>query len=241
MSEAGSIRDGKAPEGRPLILVVDDDPGLLKLVAHCMQAEGYRVVTAADGQRALQLVEDEHLSLILLDIMMPGMDGLALCKRLREFSDVPVIMLTARGQVEDVVLGLDCGADDYVVKPFDTHELLARVSAVLRRARPPEALSQASVTSGDLHIDFARHLVTLKGIEVRLTPTEYRLLALLASNAGRVVTQDHLLHAVWGPEYSGETHILQVAVARLRKKIGDEAASARYLTTRSGIGYSFKG
>lgn len=205
-----------------------------------MQAEGYRVVTAADGLRALQVVDEERPSLILLDIMMPGMDGLSLCKRVREFSDVPVIMLTARGQVEDVVLGLDCGADDYVVKPFAADELLARVGAVLRRARPPEALTHASVTCGDLRIDFAQHMVTVNGSEVHLTPTEYRLLALLASNAGRVITQAHLLQEVWGPEYAGEMHILQVAVARLRRKIGDEAASPRYVTTRSGIGYSFK-
>lgn len=228
------------PHRKPSILVIDDDPGLLKLVSRNLELEDYQVITAIDGETGLQLIEDEEPALVLLDIMMPGLDGFQVCERVRQFSEVPIIMLTAKGRAEDIVHGLDTGADDYVIKPFDTNELLARVKAVLRRAKFPEEMPQPPFTSGELCIDFSQHRVTIAGKEVMLTPTEYRILCLLARNAGRVITRDHLLTEVWGWEYRGSTHILQVAVARLRKKIGGDPSNPKYIITRPGIGYTFK-
>ena len=228
------------PHRKPVILVVDDDPGILKLVSLNLELEGYQVLTASDGKSALQIVENDQPTLVILDIMMTGMDGFQVCQRIREFSEVPIIMLTAKGRVEDVIHGLDVGADDYVVKPFSTDELLARVRAVLRRARFPEEMPQPPFNSGDLTIDFSRHQVSIDEAEVVLTPTEYRILCMLARNAGKALTQDQLLTEVWGQEYCGDTHILQVAVARLRKKLDDEPGSPKYILTRPGIGYMFK-
>ena len=225
---------------KPLILVVDDDRGLLKLVRRDLELEDYGVITASDGKTGLQLIEDEEPTLIILDVMMPGLDGFQVCERTRDFSAVPIIMLTAKSRLQDVVNGLDIGADDYVIKPFGTDELLARVKAVLRRSKFPEQMVQPPFTSGNLHIDFAQHRVTLGEKEVILTPTEYRLLCLLACNAGRVLTQDQLLTEVWGWQYHGDVHILQVAVNRLRKKIEDDPNNPKYIATRSGIGYIFK-
>ncbi len=228
------------PHRKPVILVVDDDPGILKLVSLNLELEGYQVLTANEGKAALQIAENDQPTLVILDIMMAGMDGFQVCQRVREFSEVPIIMLTAKGRVEDVIHGLDVGADDYVVKPFSTDELLARVRAVLRRARFPEEMPQPPFTSGDLTIDYSRHQVSINETEVVLTPTEYRILCMLARNAGKALTQDQLLTEVWGQEYCGDTHILQVAVARLRKKLGDEPGSPKYILTRPGIGYMFK-
>ncbi len=228
------------PHRKPLILVVDDDPGILKLVSANLDLEGYQVVTARDGKAAIEVVENQQPTLVVLDIMMPGIDGFQTCQGIREFSEVPIIMLTAKGRAEDVIQGLNVGADDYVIKPFSTEELLARVRAVLRRAKFPEEMPQPPFTSGNLSIDFARHQVTIGEEEVMLTPTEYRILCLLARNSGRTITQDQLLTEVWGQEYCGDTHILQVAVARLRKKIQDDPGNPKYIVTRPGIGYTFK-
>jgi len=228
------------PHRKPVILVVDDDPGILKLVSLNLELEGYQVLTATEGKAALQTIENDQPTLVILDIMMAGMDGFQVCQRVREFSEVPIIMLTAKGRVEEVIHGLDVGADDYVVKPFSTDELLARVRAVLRRARFPEEMPQPPFSAGDLIIDFSRHQVNINDTEVVLTPTEYRILCMLARNAGKALTQDQLLTEVWGQEYCGDTHILQVAVARLRKKLGDEPSSPKYILTRPGIGYMFK-
>lgn len=225
---------------KSLIIVVDDDPGILKLVSLNLQLEGFRVVTAADGKEAVQLVHDEQPALVLLDIMMPVMDGFQACERIREFSEVPIIMLTAKGGIEDVVRGLDTGADDYVVKPFSINELVARVKAVLHRTKFPQEMPQPSFASGDLNIDFAQHQVKIGDSEIVLPPTEYRILCLLARNAGRVITHEQLLTEVWGREYRGDTHILQVAIARLRKRLGDDPGNPKYIATRPGIGYTFK-
>ncbi|MCX5999233.1 MAG: response regulator transcription factor [Chloroflexi bacterium] len=228
------------PSRKPLILVIDDDRGLQKLARRSLELEGYRVIIAGDGPTGLQLVEDEEPALVILDIMMPGMDGFQVCERVRQFSDVPIVMLTAKGRLEDVVHGLDVGADDYVTKPFSTDELMARVKAVLRRSRFPEEMPQPAFACGKLGIDFSHHRVTVDGKEVLLTPTEYRLLCLLAANAGKVLTQDQLLTEVWGWQYRGDIHILQVAINRLRKRIGDDPNNPRYIATRSGIGYMCK-
>jgi DNA-binding response OmpR family regulator len=227
------------PSRKPLILVVDDDPKILKLMKRDLQLEGYRVATATGGRIALQLIEDEEPDLVILDIMMPDMDGLQVFQRVRQFSQVPIIMLTAKAQSEDVIHGLEAGAEDYVVKPFSVDVALARVKAVLRRTKFPEEQPQSPLTSGKLCIDVAQHAVRLAGNEIKLTPTEYRLLCLLARNAGKVIPTDRLLTEVWGWQYRGDTHLLQVAINRLRKKIKDNPSSPRYIATRSGIGYIF--
>jgi DNA-binding response OmpR family regulator len=223
----------------PLVVVADDDPGTLRLVSLNLQMEGFRVMTAADGKEAVKLVRDEQPTLALLDIMMPVMDGFKACERIREFSEVPIIMLTVKGGVDDVVRGLDLGADDYVVKPFSVNELVARVKAVLHRNRFPQEVPQPAFASGDLFIDFSQHQVKIADREILLTPTEYRVLCLLARNAGRILTYEQILTGVWGREYRSDTRVLQVLMGRLRKQLGDSADMPKYITTRPGVGYSF--
>lgn len=226
---------------KPLIVAADDDPQLLRLVTRNLQLDGYDVVAASDGQQAIERIEEKLPDLIILDVMMPKLDGFAVTERVREFSAVPIVIVTARGQDQDKIRGLDLGADDYLTKPFSVEELLARVRAVLRRsqlsAQSGAQGARSTLTIGDLTIDFAQHLVSLCGKEVELTPVEYRLLAYLAQNAGRVVTQDLLLEHVWGEEYTGESHLLQVNVNRLRRKIERDPSRPRYLLTKMGVGY----
>jgi len=230
------------PAKKTTILAADDDPQILRLVTRNLQFDGYEVIAASDGQAALEQIEAHSPDLVLLDIMMPRMDGFTVTQRVREFSAVPIIILTARGQDQDKIHGLDLGADDYLTKPFSVEELLARVRAVIRRsqlsadAHGPHGLS-ATTTIGELEVDYVQHLVTMCGREVSLTPTEYRILAYLAQNAGRVVTQDLLLEHVWGLEYAGESHMLQVNINRLRRKIEDDHTHPRYLLTKVGVGY----
>lgn len=223
------------------VITADDDPQLLRLIARNLEFEDYEVNTASDGESALEQIERQVPDLVLLDVMMPKMDGFTVCKRVREFSTVPIIIITARGQDQDKVKGLDLGADDYLTKPFSVEELLARVRAVLRRTqfRTEEASNgrATSVTIGELVVDYAQHLVTLRGKELTLTPTEYRLLAYLAQNVGRVITQDLLLEHVWGTDYLGESHMLQVNVNRLRRKLEVDPSRPQYLKTKVGIGY----
>lgn len=223
------------------IVTADDDPQLLRLIARNLEFEGYEVGTASNGELALEQIERTNPDLVLLDVMMPRMDGFTVCQQVREFSTVPIIIITARGQDQDKVKGLDLGADDYLTKPFSVEELLARVRAVLRRTqfRSDEATSGRTTTIviGDLTIDYAQHLVRLSGQEVTLTPTEYRLLVYLAQNAGRVLTQDLLLEHVWGADYIGESHMLQVNVNRLRRKLEADPTHPQYLKTKVGIGY----
>ena len=230
------------PAKRTTILTADDDPQLLRLVSRNLELEDYEVITASNGQQALEMIESQMPDLVLLDVMMPKMDGFTVCQRVRAFSAVPIILITARGQDQDKVRGLDLGADDYLTKPFSVDELLARVRAVLRRAQfsagePTQAMN-ATATIGDLVIDYRQRLVAVAGQEVVLTPTEYRLLAYLAQNAGRIVTQDLLLERIWGAEYVGESHMLQVNINRLRRKIEVDPAQPRYILTRIGVGYS---
>ena len=229
------------PAKRTTIVAADDDPQLLRLVTRNLQLEGYEVIAASDGQQALEEIEHSIPDVVLLDVMMPRLDGFTVCQRVREFSAVPIIIVTARGQDQDKIRGLDLGADDYLTKPFNVDELLARVRAVLRRAQfaPAESAQglQSTITIGDMTIDFAQHLVTMSRREVPLTPIEYRLLAYLAQNAGRVITQDLLLEHVWGAEYLGESHMLQVNVNRLRRKVEADPAHPRYVLTKVGVGY----
>jgi DNA-binding response OmpR family regulator len=221
------------------ILTVDDDPQLLRLVVRNLQFEGYEVLEASNGEQALEQIERHEPDLVLLDVMMPKMDGFAVCSRVREFSTVPIIVVTARGQEQDKVRGLELGADDYLTKPFSVEELLARVRAVLRRAQltTNDHVQAGSTTIGELTIDYMQHLVTMAGREVLLTSIEYRILSYLAQHAGRVVTQDLLLEHVWGKEYVGESHMLHVNINRLRRKIEPDPMHPRYILTKVGIGY----
>jgi DNA-binding response OmpR family regulator len=229
------------PAKKTTVVAADDDPQLLRLVTRNLQLEGYDVIAVSDGQQALTQIEQQVPSLVLLDVMMPKMDGFTVCHRVREFSTVPIIIVTARGQDQDKVRGLDLGADDYLTKPFSVDELLARVRAVLRRtqftAKDSSQGLQMTAIIGDLEIDYSQHLVKMAGREITLTPTEYRILAYLAQNAGRVLTQDLLLEHVWGGEYLGESHMLQVNINRLRRKLERDPANPRYILTKVGIGY----
>ncbi|HLJ36736.1 MAG TPA: response regulator transcription factor [Ktedonobacteraceae bacterium] len=229
------------PLRKTTILTADDDPQLLRLITRTLQLEGYEVISASDGLQALSLIESKAPDAVLLDVMMPKMDGFTVCQRVREFSLVPIIIVTARGQDQDKIRGLDLGADDYLTKPFSVDELLARVRAVLRRAQfsslnSPQG-TNPSMTIGNITIDFAQHLVTKDGHEMIVTPTEYRILSYLAQNAGRVVTQDLLLEHVWGAEYVGESHMLQVNMNRLRRKLEVDPTHPRFILTKVGIGY----
>jgi len=224
---------------KPLVLVVDNDPAVLRLVARSLEAGGYEAITAGEGMTALRLVERERPNLVLLDIVMPGLDGFQVCQRIRELTDTPIIMLSVKDEVTDIAHGLGTGADDYISKPFSPNELLAHTKAVLRRTQFPEWMPQPIFTCDGLSIDFAQHKVMVAGEEVRLSSTEYRILSLLARKAGRVFTHDQLLEKVWGWEYRGATHILQIAISRLRQKIGDDPRNPKYILTRVGIGYTF--
>lgn len=225
---------------KALILVVDDEPHVLRLVKANLESSGYKVATATDGEKAVDLVAKERPDLVLLDLMLPQMDGYTACSRIREFSTVPVIMLTARSAQVDLVHGFEVGADDYLTKPFDVTELLMRVQAVLRRSKWPEEIAvRQEFKAGSIAIDFAQHRVMVAGNVVKLTPTEYRLLAYLASNANRVLTHRELLRAVWGPEYGDEAEYLRVYMRYLRQKLEADPSNPQYLLTQPGVGYSF--
>jgi len=218
------------------ILVVDDERRYRELLEMNLTRRGYRVLQAADGLNALNQVELESPDLVMLDLMMPDMDGYEVCRRIRRYSSVPIIMLTAKAEPAQKVRGLELGADDYVTKPFSAEEVLARVVAVLRRADAGRPTAPAA-DIGDLHIDYAQHLTTIAGHEIDLTPGEYKLLERLAMNAGRVVVQEELLRRVWGEGFEGETALLQTAIRRLRSKIEADPAAPRYVLTKRGVGY----
>jgi DNA-binding response OmpR family regulator len=220
------------------ILIVDDEPRYLRLLEANLRTDGYEVVAAQDGLQAIDIFSTQPIDLILLDIMLPKLDGFATCQRLREFSNVPIIMLTAKGEEQDRVRGLDLGADDYLVKPFSATELLARVRAVLRRAQPPTEVGQSRFfTHGNLKIDFARAEVWHGEQPVPLSATEYRLLLQFSHNVGKVLTAEELLTSVWGPEYKSDKEILWVSIARLRQKLEDQPHFPKHIVTRSGLGY----
>lgn len=222
------------------VLIVDDEMSILKFLRSNLEERGYAVISAADGEEALNIIERELPDLIILDVMMPKMDGFEVCRRLREWSPIPIIMLSARGDEKDKVQCLDLGADDYIVKPFGSNELMARVSAVLRRTKTADiSPAKSSVTSGDLVINFAKRQVIHAGEDVKLTPTEYALLQELAVNSGKVLTHTHLLHKVWGPEYRDEREYLHVFVRRLRSKLEPDPNNPIYILTVSGVGYQF--
>jgi len=218
------------------ILLIDDEPRYLDIIEFNLKSEGYRVTCAATGEDALALFERHNYDLVVLDLMLPGIDGFEVCRRIREVSMVPIILLTARGAEEDKVRGFRLGADDYVTKPFSAGELIARVQAALRRWQFAEGRPQA-LEVGDLRIDNGSKQVTLRGEVIRLSPTEYRLLFCLAASPGVLLTRDELLEKVWGSAYRGEDGILRVALWRLRHKLESDPASPRYILTRPGMGY----
>ncbi len=226
------------PSKKTLVLVVDDDVRMLRMINRMLELEGFQVIVANDGNTALKTFETDTPDLVLLDIMMPDIDGYTVCKRIREFSQVPIIMVTAKGDDKEKVEGLDLGADDYVIKPFSASELAARVRAILRRTGNQESSNGGSFRLNDLLVDFASRRVMVSNQELRLTSTEYKLLSYISLNAGRVITPDQLLYKVWGEEYMGAPHLLQVNIARLRKKLGDNAKNPNYIQTRPGIGYT---
>lgn len=221
------------------ILVVDDEPRYVHLLEVNLVTEGYLVRGAANGQEAVEAVAAARPDLILLDIMMPVMDGFTACERIREFSTIPIIMLTAKGEERDRVRGLDAGADDYIVKPFSAQELLARVRAVLRRAERQEiaGFHQPVFRHHELEMNLPRAQVTCGGREVSLTATEYHLLQTLAAAIGRVLTSEELLTGVWGPEYRDDKEILWVCLSRLRQKIEPDPKDPIHIVTKQGLGY----
>lgn len=221
------------------ILIVDDEPRYLRLLEANLRTEGYEVVTASDGAQAVDVFSNQPIDLVLMDVMMPKLDGFGATQRIREFSNTPIIILTAKGDEQDRVRGLDLGADDYLIKPFSATELLARVRAVLRRAQPtPEVGGQSRFfTHGNLKIDFARAEIWKGEIPISLSATEYRLLLQFAHHVGKIMSSEDLLTSVWGPEYKTDKEILWVSIARLRQKLEDDAHSPKHIVTRSGLGY----
>lgn len=222
---------------RQLILVVDDDAAIVRLLRAKLMAEGYSVTTAMNGQQAVEQVEEQRPDAIVLDLMMPVMDGLEAMRQIREFSPVPIILLTARSGPADTILGLDSGADDYVTKPFNPDELAARVAAVLRRGSLEEVSEHQILTYCGLTIDLTNRKITRDGEEVRLSKTEWELLYQLASNAGRVMLHGELLSRIWGPEFRDETYYLRTWVSRLRAKLEIDREHPTLITTYPGMGY----
>jgi len=221
------------------ILVVDDEPRYIRLMEANFVSDGYDVLVAANGQEAVDSVDKHRPDLVLLDIMMPGLDGFEACERIRGFSSVPIIMVTAKSDERERVRGLDVGADDYIVKPYSATELLARVRAVLRRTQLSGGTFQQSIFNhGHLRVDIARAEVFRGNAMVFLSATEYRLLLNFAHNLDRVMTSEELLENIWGPEYREDKEILWVSISRLRHKIEDDHKNPQHIVTRSGLGYT---
>jgi two-component system KDP operon response regulator KdpE len=223
--------------GRQMILVVDDEAPMRKYISTNLKARGYDVLTAEDGTEALKLIDEHTINLLILDIMMPGPDGLEVLRRLRQDMDVPVVMLSARGRETDKVEALDAGADDYLTKPFGVEELLARVRAALRRVGSASTAPIPPYSFDGLEVDFTARQIRRDGVEVSLTPKEYDVLAHLARNAGKVLTHRQILQAVWGAEYGEEADYVWTYVRRIRRKLEPDPEQPRYLLTEAGVGY----
>ena len=226
--------------GKSRILVVDDDAALSEMLQIVLRQEGFETVRCATGSGALQNFRQSRPDLVLLDLMLPGLSGTEVCKALRQRSNVPIIMLTAKDAEIDKVLGLELGADDYVTKPYSSRELVARIRAVLRRRSEPEELVSATVQAGPVRMDIERHVVTVDGETVNMPLKEFELLEMLLRNAGRVLTRGQLIDRVWGSDYVGDTKTLDVHVKRLRSKIEPDPSDPRYLVTVRGLGYKFE-
>jgi two-component system response regulator ResD len=228
--------------GNGTVLVVDDEPTIVEVVSRYLERAGYATLGAADGSEALRLAEEGDPDLIVLDLMLPGIDGLEVMRRLHERpgTPVPVILLTARGEESDRLVGLRRGADDYVVKPFSPAELIARIDAVLRRVSPPLDEAPPPIEVGPLRIDPGMRTVSLDGEEISLTQREFDLLAYLASHPGQVFSRDQLMDAVWGFPFYEDTSTVTVHVRRLRAKLGDDPSTPRFIETVWGVGYRLK-
>jgi two-component system response regulator RegX3 len=227
-------------EGAVRILLVEDEPALADTVRYNLEREGYGVIVAADGRRALEAFRRDHPSLVILDLMLPEVPGLDVCRLIRAESEVPIIILTAKDSEADKVAGLELGADDYVTKPFSVRELLSRVRAILRRARPsPAGEGEEVLVAGPVRMDLARHEVTVRGTPVDLPPKEFELLEALVRRPGRLLTRERLIDEVWGPGYVGDTRTLDVHVKRLRRKIEEDPHRPVHLVTVRGLGYKF--
>lgn len=220
------------------VLVVDDDPQILRAVRTSLRARGFEVATAPNGETALELLTEDRTDLVILDLGLPGLDGQEVLRRIRAWSDVPVIVLTVRDAQSEKVAALDAGADDYVVKPFAMEELLARMRAVRRRVSA--GTSEAVLRFSELEVDLARQAVKLDEELVHLTPTEYRLLETLVTHPGKLLTHAWLLQRVWGPRYGDESHYLRVYVQQLRRKLRDDPGKPRFILTEPGLGYRWK-
>ncbi|MGD0779639.1 MAG: response regulator transcription factor [Dehalococcoidales bacterium] len=226
------------------ILIVEDDINLLEAIKYNLRKEGYNAVTAGDGERALEVARQEKPDLLILDIMLPKMNGFEVCRILRKEMTVPILMLTAKADETDKIVGLEIGADDYMTKPFSMRELMARVRAMLRRAKlneAPSAILPASIKISSLEIDTARHLVVLSGKALELSPKEYDLLVFLARNKGMVFSREQLLEKVWGYDFAGDTRTVDVHIRWLRRKIETDPARPEYLVTVRGTGYKLEG
>jgi two-component system KDP operon response regulator KdpE len=225
----------------PLLLIVEDDAQMRKFLRASLASHGYRLVEAKDGKEGLNQAAAYNPDLVLLDLGLPDMDGLQVTQRLREWAAAPIIVISARGQEDDKINALDAGADDYLTKPFGTGELMARIRVALRHAvRVGQERSEPVLTVGDLSIDLDKRTVQLAGAEVHLTPIEYKLLAVLLKNAGKVLTHRQLLKEVWGPGYANNTQYLRVYMVQLRHKLEADAARPKYLVTEPGVGYRLK-
>jgi len=220
------------------ILIVDDEPQIRRVMRTTLSSNGYSVIEAGGGEEALEMMRQQRPELVLLDVNMPGVSGLDVCREIRDQSDVAIIMLTVRNTEHDKVLALDAGADDYVVKPFGIEELLARIRAALRRTSSAEPIP--TFVSSDLEIDFERRKVLVQGRQVRLTPKEFELLRHLVINQGKPLEHRRLLQAVWGPDYGNETEYLRVFINQLRKKIELDPAHPKYIHTDPWVGYRFE-
>ena len=224
---------------QPHVLVIDDEPQILRAVRTILTAKQFRVTTASRGEEGLTLAATQSPDLIILDLTLPDLDGIEVCSRLREWTQVPIIVLSVRDTEKDKVAALDRGADDYLTKPFGIEELLARIRVALRHSAQTKGTGSSVVRSGGLEIDLAEYRVTRNGVEVRLTATEFKLLAHLAGHAGRVLTHHAILTAVWGPEYAEHVEYLRVYMRQLRKKLEADPDHPEILTTEPGIGYRF--
>jgi DNA-binding response OmpR family regulator len=226
-------------ESKPKVMIVEDDTTLRETLALNLRSEGYEVVEAEDGEVGLELARETAPDLLVLDVMLPKLDGLTLCRILRRESRVPIILLTARGTETDKIIGLESGADDYVVKPFSLGELLARVRAGLRRGRSPEPATELS--SADLRLDLLSRRAFLEATELELAPREFELLATLMRNRGAVLTRDLLLASVWGDDYVGDSRTVDVHIRWLRQKIEQDPSQPQRIVTLRGVGYRFEG
>jgi two-component system, OmpR family, KDP operon response regulator KdpE len=217
------------------VLVVDDDAQILRAVRAALQARGYEVATAMNGETALETAAAENVEVVVLDLSLPGIDGQEVIRRVREFSEVPILVLSVRESQDEKVHALDSGADDYVTKPFAIGELLARLRALERRSHPEEAMPV--LRFGNLEVDLARQRVRLESEDVQLTPTEYRLLEAMVTNPGKLLTHRWLLSRVWGPGYQEESHYVRIYVRYLRRKLRDDPSRPRFIVTEPGLGY----